>query len=171
MAVLSLDELLRLRATWRQHGTRVVLTNGVFDLLHAGHVAYLEQARALGSLLIVGVNSDESTRTIKGPLRPLVPAAERAQLLAALRCVDYVTIFEQPTAEALVLALQPEVYVKGGDYGVDRSRQTIDEKRLPEAKIVRRYGGDVVLLPFAEGRSTSALIELVVKRFGGSGRA
>ncbi|MCG8353542.1 MAG: adenylyltransferase/cytidyltransferase family protein [Chloroflexales bacterium] len=168
MTVLSLDALLNLRMVWRQAEKRVVLTNGVFDLLHAGHVAYLEQARTLGNILIIGVNSDESTRTIKGPLRPLVPAAERAHILAALRCVDYVTIFEQPTAEALVLALKPDVYVKGGDYAVDRSPQTIDEQRLPEAKVVRGYDGDVVLLPFAEGRSTSELIARIVQRYGKS---
>lgn len=166
MGVVSLDTLQVLRAAWRYDGMRLVLTNGVFDLLHRGHVEYLEQARALGDVLVVGVNSDASTRAIKGPQRPLTPADDRAAVLAALRCVDYVTIFAQPTAESLVCALQPEVYVKGGDYAMTtQGEPQIDDTRLPEARIVRSYGGRVVLLRYRAGHSTTELIARVVERF------
>lgn len=162
MSTTSQEELLQLRAHWRHSGQRLVLTNGVFDLLHAGHVAYLQEARALGDLLVVGINSDSSTQAIKGPQRPLMPQTARALVLAALRCVDYVTVFAQPTAEALVAALQPEIYAKGADYALaDASALTIDEARLPEARVVRGYGGQVVLLPYRAGHSTSALLERI----------
>lgn len=157
MAFLRLDELLALRATWRDQGLRLVLTNGVFDLLHAGHVGYLERARALGDLLVVALNSDASTRALKGPARPITPEADRAAVLGALRAVDHVTLFGEPTAEAIVQALRPEVYVKGGDYA-RQDGAAPDLARLPEARIVLDYGGEVRLLPYAEGRSTSALI-------------
>lgn len=163
MALLALSELLAHREQWRRAGLRLVLTNGVFDLLHAGHVGYLAQARALGDLLLVALNSDASTRSFKGPLRPIVPEAERAVVLGALRSVDHVTIFNQPTAEALVAAVRPELYVKGGDYAAG---QGPDLERLPEARVVAGYGGRVVLLPYAEGRSTSALIRRIVARYG-----
>lgn len=162
--ITSLAELVDLRAIWRAAGQRLVLTNGVFDLLHAGHVGYLTQARALGDLLVVALNSDSSVRAIKGPLRPLTPEAERAALLAALRCVDYVSVFAEPTAEAVVAALRPEIYVKGGDYAIDEGGPP-DPERLPEARVVRAYGGEVRLLPYAPGRSTSELIRLIVERY------
>jgi rfaE bifunctional protein nucleotidyltransferase chain/domain len=167
MTALPLDELLALRAIWRADGLRVVLTNGVFDLVHVGHVDYLSRARALGDLLLVALNSDASTRAIKGPLRPIVPQADRAALLAALRPVDYVTIFDEPTAEAVVAALRPDLYVKGGDYagGPDGAP---DLARLPEGRIVAAYGGQVCLLPYAEGRSTSELIARIVERYARS---
>src|SRR5262245_42476467 len=157
---LPLAALLPLRENWRRIGLRLVFTNGVFDLLHSGHLSYLWQARSLGDLLVVGVNSDASTRALKGPQRPLVPQEDRAALLAALRCVDYVTIFEERTAEALVEALRPEVYVKGGDYGPQPN--TVASKALPEAQVVESYGGQVVLLPYRAGRSTSALIRKII---------
>ena len=115
---IALDQLLSQRQQWRDQRRTVVFTNGVFDLLHLGHVQYLEQARALGDLLVIGLNSDASTRRLKGPQRPLIPEAERAALLLSLRAVDAVTIFADPTAEQLVAALQPDVYVKGGDYSL-----------------------------------------------------
>jgi rfaE bifunctional protein nucleotidyltransferase chain/domain len=164
MPLLSLDELAALRADWGVRGRRLVLTNGVFDLLHIGHVGYLEQARALGDLLVVALNSDASTRALKGPLRPLTAAPERAALLSALRCVDYVLIFEEPTAEAVVTALRPEIYVKGGDYAAEAGAAP-DLGRLPEARIVQGYGGAVRLLPYTAGRSTSELIRLIVERY------
>ena len=164
MSVLSLPDLVALRAKWHAQGLRVVLTNGVFDLIHAGHVGYLAQARALGDLLVVALNSDASTRAIKGDLRPIVAETDRAALLAALRPVDYVTIFPEPTAEVVVAALHPDVYVKGGDYATD-STGTPDLARLPEGRIVAAYGGQVVLLPYAEGRSTSALITRIIERY------
>lgn len=156
-------DLLALRESWRGAGRRLVLTNGVFDLLHSGHAAYLAQARALGDLLLVALNSDSSTRAIKGPLRPIVPEDDRAALVAALRCVDYVTLFDEPTAEALVSLLKPDMYVKGGDY--DGARDEAFYARLPEARIVGSYGGQVVLLPFAEGHSSSGLIARIVERY------
>lgn len=159
-----LPDLLALRESWRDRGLRLVLTNGVFDLLHAGHVGYLTQARALGDLLVLALNSDASVRAIKGPLRPLTPEGDRAALLAALRCVDYVTIFSAPTAEAVVDALRPEVYVKGGDYAQGEGGPP-DLARLPEARVALAYGGAVRLLPYAAGRSTSALIRLIVSRY------
>jgi len=131
-----------------------VLTNGTFDLLHIGHLRYLEAARAKGDLLVVGINSDASVRGYKGPGRPVVPQEERAELVAALWCVDYTTIFDEATAVALVEALEPEVYVKGGDYAPG-------SKPLPEASAVEAYGGEVCIVSFVEGRSASDLIRRV----------
>jgi len=165
MPPTPLNELVALRAGWAADGRRVVLTNGVFDLLHVGHVGYLQAARTLGDLLVVALNSDASTRALKGPRRPLTPEAERAALLGALRCVDYVTIFAEPTAEAVVAALRPDVYVKGGDYAAGEHAAP-DLDRLPEARVVQGYGGDVRLLPYTAGRSTSELIRLIVARYG-----
>src|SRR5262249_39604969 len=155
----------------QQRGERAVFTNGCFDLLHLGHVTYLQQARTLGDFLIVGLNSDASTRRLKGPARPITPANERAALLAALVAVDYVTIFAEETAEALVAALQPKVYVKGADYAAVRNGDTVHlgagelrrvlvgevdaypalvglAERLPEAPVVAAYGGELALLPY-----------------------
>jgi rfaE bifunctional protein nucleotidyltransferase chain/domain len=146
--VLTLEEAL----TWRaaQAGS-VALTNGHFDLLHVGHVRYLQAARALGAALVIGLNSDASTAARK-PGRPVVPQAERAELLAALGCVDVVVIFDALTAEALVAALRPDIYVKGGDW----NRPT--GPRPPEAEVVERYGGRVVYLSSVPDRSTTAMI-------------
>jgi rfaE bifunctional protein nucleotidyltransferase chain/domain len=154
--VLSLKELVELRQGWLARGEKVVLTNGCFDLIHVGHVRYLRQARALGDVLIVGVNSDASVRRLKGKGRPLLGQEERAEVVAALEGVDYVVIFGQSTARQLVAALRPEVYVKGGDYQEGRD--------LPEAAEVRRYGGRVEILPLVPGRSTTELVRLVLKR-------
>jgi rfaE bifunctional protein nucleotidyltransferase chain/domain len=164
MPILSLEQLLPLRETWRRDGLRLVLTNGVFDLLHIGHAAYLSEARNLGDILLVGLNSDASTQALKGPQRPLTPQRERAELLTALRPVDYVTIFEERTAENLVQVLQPDVYVKGGDYG--GSDGMVDATRLPEARVVHGYGGQVLLLPYRQGRSTTELIQKIVALYG-----
>ena len=155
--VLSLADLLDLRHAWREADLRLVLTNGTFDLLHIGHLRYLEVARSKGDLLVVGINSDASVRGYKGPDRPVVPQDERAEMVAALRCVDYTTIFDETTAVALVEALQPEVYVKGGDYAPD-------SKPLPEAEAVTAYGGEVSIVPFVEGHSASDLIRRVEGR-------
>jgi rfaE bifunctional protein nucleotidyltransferase chain/domain len=146
----SLPPLLERVAALRASGGRLVLTNGCFDLLHVGHVRYLQAARRLGDFLVVGVNADASVRQLKGPKRPLVPAAERAEIVAALGCVDAVVLFDTATAEPLVAALRPDVYVKGDDY---------TEATLPEARLVRAYGGTVALLPTVPGASTTALIE------------
>lgn len=138
----------------RERGQRVVCTNGHFDLLHIGHLRYLQAARALGDVLVVGVNDDAMTTQRKGPSRPILPEDERAELLAGLACVDYVTIFHEPTAERVVALLRPDVYVKGGDYGPDGAA-------LPEAEIVAGYGGETVILPLVPGRSTTSIVEAI----------
>jgi D-glycero-beta-D-manno-heptose 1-phosphate adenylyltransferase len=139
-------------------GQRIVFTNGVFDLLHVGHVRYLTRARGLGDALVVGLNSDSSVRAIKARGRPIVPQDERGEVIAALSAVDFVVIFDEPTATRLVEQIRPEVYVKGGDYTVDT---------LPEAEVVIGYGGVVEVAPLESGHSTSSLIREIVRRFGG----
>ncbi len=141
----------------QQAGEVGVFTNGCFDLLHLGHVRYLQEARALGSFLVLGLNSDESTLILKGPGRPLVPEAERAEILASLACIDYVTIFSEKTASQLVDALKPAIYVKGGDYAGAQDNQP-NTSRLPEAKVVQAYGGTVRLIPYLPHHSTTELI-------------
>lgn len=141
--------------THRQKGEKIVTTNGVFDVLHIGHVRYLQQARALGDLLVVGINTDDCTRRLKGENRPFVPEAERAEMLLALRCVDYVALFDEPTPMQLLEALRPDIHTKGGDYDVEQ---------MPETQIVRRYGGEVVILPFVEGHSTTSLAHRIASR-------
>ncbi|MCU0513341.1 MAG: adenylyltransferase/cytidyltransferase family protein [Anaerolineae bacterium] len=150
--VLLLDAAQALRAALRAGGQTLVVTNGHFDLMHVGHLDYLERARALGAALIVGVNGDASTARLKGPGRPLIPAAERARLLAALGIVTAAVIFEDDTATALIAALEPDIYVKGGDYA---------HKPLPERAAVEAGGGRVVLMPLVPERSTSALIQRI----------
>jgi rfaE bifunctional protein nucleotidyltransferase chain/domain len=162
--IVSLETLEIRVAQHHAQGQTVVLTNGCFDLLHVGHAWYLQQARALGDLLIVGLNSDASTRRLKGPRRPLTPQDERAAVLAALACVDYVTIFEENTAEALVVRLRPAIYVKGGDYAATPAAAG---KALPEAAVVQGYGGRVEVLPYLPGHSTSELIARIVARYAG----
>ncbi|MBI1801898.1 MAG: adenylyltransferase/cytidyltransferase family protein [Chloroflexi bacterium] len=152
--IITLDEAAGLRARYR---TRV-FTNGVFDLLHVGHVRCLQAARALGDCLIVGLNSDESARALKGEGRPLTPQDERAEILAALACVDYVVIFDALTAEHAVEVIQPDVYVKGGDYGPGG-------KVPPEAQAAAAYGGRVEFIPYVASRSTSRLIARLQEHF------
>lgn len=141
-------------------GERAVFTNGCFDLLHLGHVYYLQEARKLGDFLILGLNDDAGVRHLKGPGRPLVPEQERAELLAALSCIDYVTIFAEPTASTLLQLLQPVIYVKGGDYANAHSSEP-DTTRLPEAKVVQEYGGTVRLIPYLPQHSTTELIAAI----------
>lgn len=129
----------------------LVFTNGVFDILHRGHVSYLDEAAQLGASLIVGVNTDASVRRLnKGPERPINPEQDRAALLAALACVDAVVLFDEDTPEALIAALRPDLIVKGGDY---------DMEALPETALVRSWGGDAVAIPFEFQRSTTALVK------------
>lgn len=138
-------------ATLREANRVVVFTNGCFDLLHRGHVDYLQRARALGDALVVGLNGDASVRRLKGPGRPILPEADRAAVLAALRAVDVVVLFHEATAEALAAAIQPAVYVKGGDWG--------SAARVPpEAAVVQAYGGRVEYIPYLSGRSTSQIV-------------
>ena len=144
------DNLSAFAAALRAHGQRIVFTNGCFDILHVGHVRYLGAARALGDCLVVGLNSDASVRRLKGPERPLNEEADRAEVLDALRAVDYVTIFDEPTAAELIEIIRPDVYVKGGDYTI---------ATLPEAKIVRDYGGRVEFVDLVPERSTTRVIE------------
>lgn len=147
---------VRFAADLRAAGRRLVVTNGVFDLLHAGHVAYLAAARALGDALLVGLNSDAGTRALKGPARPIVAERDRARVLLALRAVDAVVIFDEPTAGPLLEALRPPIYVKGGDYALAGSGGA--GSQLPEEPIIRAYGGAIHLIPYLDGQSTSALI-------------
>lgn len=165
--IVGRAELLKLRTEWKTAGKQVVFTNGCFDLLHIGHVQYLEQAKALGDVLVLGLNSDASVRQLKGPLRPLVLQNERAQVMNALRPVDYVVIFEEQTAESIVAELQPDIYVKGGDYSLNTNpaESTTTEKPLPEAAIVQAYGGQVKLIQFLPGHSTSELIQKIVRLY------
>src|SRR6266516_103887 len=160
--ILARDELSREVKRRQQAGERAVFTNGCFDLLHLGHVRYLQQARAQGDFLILGLNNDAGVRVLKGAGRPLVPEKERAEILAALSCVDYITIFAEPTAGPLVRLLQPAIYVKGGDYANVNSDQP-DTGRLPEAKVVQEYGGNVRLIPYLPHHSTTELIAAIKK--------
>jgi D-beta-D-heptose 7-phosphate kinase/D-beta-D-heptose 1-phosphate adenosyltransferase len=136
-------------------GRTVVFTNGVFDLLHVGHLRYLQQARALGDALIVGLNSDRSVRQVKGPARPITTEAERAEILEALACVDGVVIFDEPTPHDLIEALQPDILVKGADWAADA---------IVGRDIVEARGGRVVRVPIEPGHSTTALIEKIRSR-------
>jgi rfaE bifunctional protein nucleotidyltransferase chain/domain len=163
--VLTLEELSAAIAGERAAGRRVVLTNGCFDLLHVGHVRLLTQSRALGDVLVVGVNADASVQRLKGPTRPILTEDERAEIVAALESVDYVTVFPEPTAEHLAAVVRPDVYVKGADYAVSATStgdaDVVDHRRLPEAGTVRTGGGQVVLLPLTPDRSTSAIVERI----------
>jgi D-beta-D-heptose 7-phosphate kinase/D-beta-D-heptose 1-phosphate adenosyltransferase len=152
--ILSQEKLLGVREGLRAAGKSLVFTNGVFDLLHVGHVRYLTAARALGDVLIVAVNSDRTVRMLKGEGRPIVPEHERAEILAALRQVDYVTVFDDVSPRSLIANLLPDVLVKGGDYELDE---------IHGREEVEAAGGRVVSLPFVEGASTSTIIERMKK--------
>jgi len=156
--VRSREDIAALLPELRARRGAVVFTNGVFDLLHIGHVRYLEFARALGGILIVGVNSDASVRALgKAPARPIVPAVERAELVAALACVDYACIFDEQRPDATLRVIKPDIHVKGAGY-------TIEE--LPEAATVAEIGASIVLAPHVEGRSTSALLRRIRESSG-----
>ena len=144
--------LAELRDAHRRAGRRVVFTNGCFDILHRGHITYLGRAKALGDILIVGVNSDEGIRRLKGPSRPINTLEDRIQVLAALSCVDHVIPFDEDTPCRLVEVVRPDIFVKGGDYTRDR---------LPEAELVESLGGAVRILPFIADRSTTDIIERI----------
>jgi len=148
--ILVRPAMLAERERLRSSGKRLVFTNGVFDLLHVGHVRYLAQARALGDALVVAINSDRAVRELKGPARPVFDQAERAEILAALRAVDYVTIFDDISPRSLIAELLPDVLVKGGDYDLDQ---------IHGREEVEAAGGRVISLPFVKGASTTALIQ------------
>jgi rfaE bifunctional protein nucleotidyltransferase chain/domain len=155
--VLDLEGARAVAEKARAAGRRVVLANGCFDLLHVGHVRYLEDARALGDLLIVGVNGDDAVRRLKGPGRPLMPAVERAEMLAALRAVDHVVVFEDDTADRLVALLRPAVHAKGTDYTAES---------VPERASVHAAGGRVAIAGDAKQHSTRDVIAEILARFG-----
>jgi rfaE bifunctional protein nucleotidyltransferase chain/domain len=163
--VVSLPELLEQREGWRQEGKIVVWTNGCFDLLHVGHVRSLQEARGLGDVLVVGVNSDQSVRALKGPERPIVGEAERAELLAALECVDRVVIFGDATPAPILSRLQPDVHCKGAEYAPPHG------KPVPEAPLVESYGGRVAYLSMAPAISTTELVRRARGLASGHGRA
>jgi rfaE bifunctional protein nucleotidyltransferase chain/domain len=152
---VDLPALLAIRAAYRQQGRTVVWTNGCFDLLHAGHVQSLLTASTLGDVLIVGLNSDRSIRRLKGPGRPILPEAERAQVLAALECVDHVLLFDDLIPTRLLEQIQPDVHCKGADYAPPHG------KPIPERAVVEAYGGRVAFLPLVPGLSTSQLIQRI----------
>ncbi|HVA91564.1 MAG TPA: adenylyltransferase/cytidyltransferase family protein [Chloroflexota bacterium] len=160
--VLSRTEAIAFAARCRAERRRLVVTNGCFDVIHAGHVAYLIAARSLGDALLVGLNADITVAALKGAGRPLSPQDDRAAVLVALRAVDAVVIFDEPTAGPLLAELRPPIYAKGGDYSLASSGRGIP---LPEEPVVRGYGGEIRLLPYLDGRSTSALIDRI-RRFG-----
>jgi len=152
-AIVARDDACRIRDRWREQGEKVVLTNGCFDLVHVGHLRYLQAARRFGRL-IVGLNSDASVRRLKGDTRPIIGERERAELLAGLRCVDLVTIFDESDAVALLMAVRPNVYVKGADYAPGG-------RPLPEAEAAARLGTRVEIVELIPGHSTSALVEAI----------
>ena len=154
--IIAWDKLPQWRAALRASGKRLVVTNGCFDLLHVGHVTYLETARHEGDALLVGVNGDEAVRQLKGPGRPVTPEHDRAAVLAALESVSGVCIFAEPTATRFLAAAQPDIYVKGGDY-------TLDTLNQEERRTVERAGGKIVIIPFVPGKSTTALLKKIMR--------
>lgn len=156
--IIPWDKLPAWRAAVRAGGKRLVVTNGCFDLLHLGHVTYLEAARNLGQALLIGVNGDEAVRGLKGPNRPLNEEQDRAALLAALESVDGVCIFSERTATRFLAAAQPDIYVKGGDY-------TLETLNRDERRTVEQAGGQIVILPVVPGRSTTTLLDKI-SQFG-----
>ena len=153
--ILNRNELIKRVASERESGARIVLANGCFDVLHVGHVRYLAGARQLGDVLVVGINADEQVALQKGAGRPVLPANERAEIVAALESVTYVSIFDEPTVEQLLLALKPDVHAKGTDYTTDT---------VPERDVVRSYGGRVAIVGDPKDHSTSEIIA----RLGGA---
>jgi len=148
--ILDRDELLARITTEKANGSRIVLANGCFDILHAGHVRYLQGARALGDVLVVAVNSDQQVLRLKGPGRPILPERDRAELVASLQAVDLVTIFAEPTVTELLLAIKPDVHAKGTDY---------TEETVPERDVVRSYGGRVAIVGDPKDHSTSEILK------------
>lgn len=148
--IKSPGALLKAVSALKRRRKKIVFTNGCFDILHVGHVAYLKRARALGDALVIGLNSDDSVRAIKGESRPLNRQDDRAEVLSALSCVDYVTVFSDSTPERLIKSIQPDVLVKGSDWKADE---------IVGGQFVRSYGGRVVRIPFVKGYSTTSVID------------
>jgi len=158
---LALEEARELASRWRGEGKRLVLANGCFDLLHVGHVRYLREARSMGDALLVGVNSDASVARLKGAGRPIMSAAERAEIVAALESVDAVVLFDDDTADQLVATLRPDIHAKGTDYTMET---------VPERAAVLAAGGRVAIAGDPKSHATRDLIRTIVERFGRSGR-
>ena len=150
--ILDRNRLIARVAIARKHGARIVLANGCFDILHVGHIRYLEGARALGDLLVVAVNSDAEVRAQKGAGRPLVPERERAEVIASIRAVDFVTIFTEPTVTELLLLIRPDIHAKGTDY---------TEESVPERDVVRSYGGRVCIVGDPKEHSSTEMVRRV----------
>ena len=150
--IVGRDELMKLVEHFRANGASIVLANGCFDLFHVGHVRYLCGAKSLGDKLIVGINSDRQTKLLKGEGRPFIPEKERAEIVASLKCVDAVTIFDEPTVTELIRAIRPDVHAKGTDY---------TEENVPERDVVREYGGRVAIVGDPKDHSSTELITLV----------
>lgn len=156
--LVDIQNLEKWRNKQRDSGRRCVVTNGCFDIMHAGHVHYLEAAKARGDVLLVGVNSDSAVRTLKGPTRPINSESDRALVLAALACVDAVCIFHEQTADKFLAAACPDVYVKGGDY-------TPDTLNPIEKEVVEKAGGQIVIIPLVPGKSTTSVINRIKNVF------
>jgi len=148
--IVARSDLITIVEAERSEGKKIVFANGCFDVLHVGHVRYLEAAKALGDLLIVGINSDQQTRRLKGAGRPLLPQEQRAEIISSIEAVDFVTIFEEPTVEQLLLALKPDIHAKGTDY---------TEDSVPERDVVRSFGGRVAIVGDPKDHSSSQMIE------------
>lgn len=151
--IFNLNELKGIIKRKQEEGLSIVFTNGCFDLLHVGHTRYLTEAKEKGDILIVGINSDSSIKRLKGEQRPIINEEERAELLSYLEMVDYIVVFDEPTAEKLISVLKPDIYVKGGDYRIEE---------LPEARIVEENGGKVELVSMVEGVSTTEILSRII---------
>ena len=147
--IVSHDEIEQIAKELKQQNKTIVTTNGCFDILHVGHVRYLQEAKKLGEVLIIALNSDSSVRILKGPTRPINNESDRAEVLAALSCVDYVVIFEEQTPVNLLARIKPDIHTKGGDYNLDN---------LPETKVILENGGKLEFIKFVEGKSTTNII-------------
>jgi rfaE bifunctional protein nucleotidyltransferase chain/domain len=156
METIHLNQLVQIRQSAKKQGKKVVFTNGCFDILHRGHVHYLKKAKELGDILIVGLNSDESVKKVKGEKRPIVSEDDRAFVLSALDCVDYVCIFDEETPEELIKKLVPDVLVKGADW---------EKEDIVGKDIVEKSGGQVVTIPEVEGKSTKNIIQTIIDRY------
>ena len=154
--LIALEEFVPVIARLKQDGKRIVFTNGCFDIIHVGHIRYLKSAKELGDILVIGLNSDESVRKIKGDNRPIVSQGERAEDLSSIRSVDYVVIFNEPDPYNTIAAIKPDILIKGGDWAIDN---------IVGRDIVESYGGEVRTIPFVEGFSSSRIIGDVLNKF------
>lgn len=155
--VIRREMARRLAKCLHAKGQKIIFTNGCFDILHIGHVKYLEEAKSLGDILVVGINSDRSTRILKGPGRPLITEEERARIVSSLYCVDYAIIFDEETSIQLIAELKPDIHVKGGDYEI---------QNLPEYDVVNSYGGKIQILSYSSEKSTTNIVKQIINNFG-----